>query len=363
MAKVKVVELKKKFGKKTALDNVTLEIKDRSLTFLLGPPGVGKSTLLKVIAGLVVPDSGSVFVDDEDITKMPPQKRGVGMVFQTIALYPQMTTFDNVASPLKIAKVQPEEIEKRVRKVCKFLKVDQLLDRGAKPAELSGGEAQRVAIARAIVREARVYLFDEPLSELDYKIREGMRAELKRMREELGQTMIYATPDPVEALTMADEVAIMRNGRVEQFGPIDDVYEHPANDYVGRVLGNPQMNLVDCSLIKSGSKLLLDAGSFKIDVTPLKDRIKTEAINLILGLRPEYMSASDHATKDVSVKADVYLQEIVGSESILHTKVGQTSLMTLTDRTYKVKEGTTVLLNFDLDDIHLFDKNTGAAVI
>ncbi|RLE71312.1 MAG: glycerol-3-phosphate ABC transporter ATP-binding protein, partial [Thermoprotei archaeon] len=262
MVEVKLVDLCKYFGPVKAVDHLNLHIKDREFVALLGPSGCGKTTTLLMIAGIYKPTSGYIYFGDEIVNDVPPKDRNVGMVFQSYALYPHMTVFDNIAFPLKLKKVPKQEIEKKVKEVAEFLRIAELLDR--KPSQLSGGQQQRVALARALAKEPQIFLMDEPLSNLDAKLRIMMRAELKRMQKELGITTIYVTHDQVEAMTMADRIAVLNLGRLQQYGTPDELYNKPSNVFVAGFIGSPPMNFIDGSLVETDDKLAIDIGPLKL---------------------------------------------------------------------------------------------------
>jgi len=253
MARVELRNVTKKFGKVVAVDRASLVVDDKEFFSLLGPSGCGKTTLLRIIAGLEFPDEGDVLIDDRVVTRLPPKDRDVAMVFQNYALYPHMTAFDNIAFPLAVRRrelnLSKDEIRKRVVEVARLLNIEELLKRY--PSQLSGGEQQRVALARALVRRPKVWLLDEPLSNLDAKLRIIMRSELKKLQKTLGITTIYVTHDQVEAMSMADRIAVMNKGRVLQVGTPDELYHKPADTFVATFIGAPPMNLIPCVLEES----------------------------------------------------------------------------------------------------------------
>jgi ABC-type sugar transport system ATPase subunit len=352
----------KQYGKKLALENVNLSVDAGSFTCLLGPTGAGKTTLLRIIAGLEKPDSGAIHLGDRDITGLPPGERKVGMVFQTFALYPHMTVYQNLASPLTNMKLSKDEIDKRVKETSAFLRMDKLLQR--KPGELSGGEQQRVAIGRALVRRADLCLLDEPLTNLDFKIRSDMRFEFRRMKDQLQQTILYATPDPEDALAMADKVAVMNNGRIEQYDAMTSVYSHPSNVFVASYFGQPAMNLIDCVFKEEKDKLVLDAQSFTIDFTPLKSSIPREAVGskLVLGARPMHLQLSTQKPDPPFLNGKVYLSEVLGSVTVVHVTVGDVLLRVFVSAVRRIPSGTPVWLSYELERFHLFDAQTGKAI-
>ena len=249
MSKVKVVNLVKKFDKTVAVDGISFDVKDGEFIVLLGPSGCGKTTTLRCIAGLETPDEGEIYIDDKLVNDLPPKDRDVAMVFQSYALYPHMTVYGNLAFPLKMRKLPKDEIDKKVKEVAKLLNIDHLLDR--KPRQLSGGEMQRVALGRALVRTPRVFLMDEPLSNLDAKLRVYMRAELKKLQRDLKITTIYVTHDQAEAMAMADRIAVMNKGKILQYSEPHDVYEKPANLFVAGFIGSPPMNFIKASIVEN----------------------------------------------------------------------------------------------------------------
>jgi len=263
LAGVRVVGLRKVFDKKTvAVDGVSFEVKDGEFVILLGPSGCGKTTTLRCIAGLETPDEGEIYIGDRLVNDLPPKDRDIAMVFQSYALYPHMTVYDNLAFPLKMRKYPKDEIDKRVKEVARLLRIEDLLDR--KPRQLSGGQQQRVALGRALVRNPQVWLMDEPLSNLDAKLRVYMRAELKKLQKDLGITTIYVTHDQAEAMAMGDRIAVMDKGKILQYDEPHVVYEKPANIFVAGFLGSPPMNFVDATIVERDSQIILDAGVFEL---------------------------------------------------------------------------------------------------
>ncbi|MCD6341929.1 MAG: ABC transporter ATP-binding protein, partial [Thaumarchaeota archaeon] len=293
MSKVRVVNLHKRFDKTIAVDGITFEVGDGEFIVLLGPSGCGKTTTLRCIAGLEVPDEGEIYIDDKMVNELPPKDRDIAMVFQSYALYPHMSVYDNLAFPLKMKKYPKQEIEKRVKEVAKLLRIEELLNR--KPRQLSGGQQQRVALGRALVRNPKVWLMDEPLSNLDAKLRVYMRAELKKLQKDLNITTIYVTHDQAEAMAMADKVAVMSQGKILQYDAPTNVYERPANLFVAGFLGSPPMNFVEANLVEHDSKIMLDAGFFMYPLDEklgkiVKDNVASDKV--IIGFRPEHMIVS-----------------------------------------------------------------------
>lgn len=392
MARVKLKDVVKKFGKVLAVDRVSLEIEDREFFTLLGPSGCGKTTTLRIIAGLEFPDEGEVLIDDRAVTYLHPKDRDVAMVFQNYALYPHMTVYENIAFPLEVRKKQyglsKEDIRRRVLEVSKLLGIDDLLERY--PSQLSGGQQQRVALARALVRKPKVWLLDEPLSNLDAKLRVLMRAELKRLQKTLGITTIYVTHDQVEAMSMSDRVAVMNKGKVVQVGTPDELYNKPIDVFVATFIGSPPMNIVTCTLEELYSELsykvpaelrgsVLGEGEvrtrhqlnchdvLKIPLAPKYANILVEKNlkEVLLGIRPEYIEVSKtpQETPFSSIRVKVDVVEALGSENILNIVVGQDFIKVKSPPTIRVNPGEEVYLNIDLSRVLIFDKKTGRLVI
>src|ERR1051326_7233032 len=315
MAIVKIENPVKKFDSNIAINNTTFEIEDGMFMVFLGPSGCGKTTTLRCIAGLEIPDGGRILMDGEDVTKLPPAARDIAMVFQQYAIYPHMTVAENLAFPLKAVKTPKSVIEERVNEAAKTLRIERLLNR--KPGKLSGGEMQRVAIGRAIVRRPKVFLMDEPLSNLDAKLRTEMRAEIKHLQSDLNATTIYVTHDQLEAMSMADKIAIMYGGIVQQLGTPAEVYDHPSNLFVAGFIGSPAMNFAPCRISDDRGHLLL-AGGAKIAIHPdAKARFAPapEGKDLILGVRPEDLALRREAQPEFD-PVDVYVVEPLGAENI-----------------------------------------------
>ena len=362
MARVAVKDLTKRFGKVTAVDHVTFEAKDGEFVVLLGPSGCGKTTTLRLIAGLEVPDEGEIWIGDRLVNDLPPKDRDVAMVFQSYALYPHMKVYDNIAFPLKIRKLPKAEIDKRVKEVAKLLRIEELLDRY--PKQLSGGQQQRVALGRALVRQPRVFLMDEPLSNLDAKLRVYMRAELKRLQRELGITTIYVTHDQAEAMTMADKIVVMNEGKIQQIGTPGELYHKPANLFVAGFIGAPAMNFMDATIAEENGTVALDVGYFRVHLPrELGLRVKESGLTeVVLGIRPEHIKL---VSKDEpgAAEVEVYVTEPLGGETIIDFRLG--------DRIHKIKylgdidlaPGDKIYIKLDVNHLHVFDKKTGRAVV
>lgn len=358
-------------GKVVALDDVLLKIIKGEFFVLLGPSGSGKTTLLRCIAGLEKPDKGLIAIggrivfDSERKVYVPPKDRDIAMVFQNYALYPHMKVFDNIAFPLRLRRMPKEEIKKRVLDVAKLLRIDDLLDRY--PMQLSGGQQQRVALARALVRNPKVFLMDEPLANIDAKLRVLMRAELKKLQKELGITTIYVTHDQAEAMTMADRVAVLNKGKVMQIGSPDELYHKPANLFVAGFVGLPPMNFFDVTLTYDDvlKKYVLDAGDFRITLSDeLVDIItkSTSSNELILGVRPEdiYLSLEP---MQYAFTAEIYVLEPLGSETIVDLRIGNRLFKSKVLGGFHAKPGEKVYVKFNLSRIHIFEKSSEKAII
>jgi len=365
MVSVKLDHLSKYFGSVKAVDNLNLEIKDGEFIALLGPSGCGKTTTLLMIAGIYKPTKGRIYFDDVDVTEWPPKDRNVGMVFQSYALYPHMKVYDNIAFPLKLKKMPKQEIDKRVKSVAKMLQIDHLLDRY--PRQLSGGQQQRVALARALVKDAYVLLMDEPLSNLDAKLRVMMRAEIKRLQKELKITTIYVTHDQVEAMSMADRIAVMNEGKLQQFSTPDELYNKPINVFVAGFIGAPPMNLIDATFVEKSDGYYVDAGSFQLKLREdLGEIVKKNltSTEIIFGVRPEHLIISTTpAEPDRSIEGLVYVLEPLGRDLIVNVKIGEHIIKAIANPGLTLTPGQKVWLIIDYDKIHIFDKKTEIAVI
>ncbi len=346
-----------------AVNNINLKINDGEFFILLGPSGCGKTTTLRIIAGLEKPTKGRVYIDNADVTDLPPRKRDVAMVFQTWALYPHMKVYDNIAFPLKLRKVPKDEIDRKVKEVAKMLQIESLLDRY--PRQLSGGQQQRVALARALVRKPKVWLLDEPLSNLDAILRVQMRAELKKLQKELKITAVYVTHDQVEAMSMADRVAVMNAGRVLQVGRPEEVYRKPNTLFVARFIGSPPMNFLRVSLIEEGGKYYLRSEGVNVELPrelgEVINKNASDPRDLILGVRPEHLELT--AVDRAHISGDVYIIEPLGSETIINIKVGDTVIKARSLGEVTLSIGERIFLRADINNIHVFDPKTEKAII
>ena len=357
MANLQISGLSKSFGRTPALTDLSLSVKDGEFLILLGPTGAGKTTTLRCIAGLEKPERGSILLDGVPADGLSPAERDVALVFQSYALYPRKTVFENMAFPLEARSLSPEQIRARVTEIARKLRIKSLLER--KPAQLSGGQQQRVALGRAMVRQPRLFLMDEPLTNLDFKLRVEMRAELKRLQQELNATFFYVTNDQVEAMAMADRIAVLNRGLLQQVDTPDTVYQHPANQFVATFIGSPRMNLIDCHLERD--RLVSADSLWQI---PLKagaaDRMAGHN-RLNLGIRAEDISLSDRA-EEGAIAGTVYVAEPLGDRTIVDVHVGAASVKVKAPPTFEAAPGQALWLRLDPDRLHLFDQATGAAI-
>ena len=357
---VKLENLSKHFGKVKAVNNFNLEINDGEFVALLGPSGCGKTTTLLMIAGIYKPTAGGIYFGDKIVNEVLPKDRKIGMVFQSYALYPHMTVFDNITFPLKLRKIPKEERERRVKEVAKLVQIEELLDR--KPAQLSGGQQQRVALCRALIKKPDILLLDEPLSNLDAKLRTLMRAELKRLQRKLGITTIFVTHDQVEAMTMSDKIALLQLGELQQYSPSDELYNRPVNLFVAGFIGSPPMNLIDVSLEQAEEKLLLKNEDITIEIPSKIGKLiksRSQDNKIVLGIRPEDITI-DHKKGE---EAEVYVVEHMGMQVLVTVKLGNLQIKVLTAPPFAKEMGDKVKLHFNVNKIHLFDKNTEKSLL
>jgi multiple sugar transport system ATP-binding protein len=362
MATVTFDHVTKKYGDVLAVDDFDLEINDGEFMVLVGPSGCGKTTSLRMIAGLEEITSGTLRIGDRVVNDVAPKDRDIAMVFQSYALYPHMTVYDNLAFGLKLRKVPKADIEKRVQEAAAILDLGKLLAR--KPKELSGGQRQRVALGRAIVREPAVFLMDEPLSNLDAKLRVQTRAQIARLHQRLKTTVVYVTHDQVEAMTMGTRIAVMSDGLLQQVGTPQTLYDVPVNRFVAGFIGSPAMNFVDVTVSGTGEATMLQGADFNI---PLPARFRhavgpTSGRKLVAGIRPEHLDLGEAGgeTASIQVKADVV--EYLGNEELLHVTAGTKELVAVVGTEHKVRPGDVVNLIVPLDKLHLFDAETNASL-
>ena len=360
MARVSLERITKSFDETTVIPALDLDIRDKEFVVLVGPSGCGKTTTLRMIAGLEVPSSGTIRIGERDVTNVRPGLRNCSMVFQNYALYPHMTVRDNIAYGMRVRGVPRAEIEAAVEKAVTILGIGDYLER--RPKNLSGGQRQRVAIGRAIVREPDVFLFDEPLSNLDAKLRIEMRTEIKALHRRLATTIVYVTHDQVEAMTMADRVVVMNQGRIEQAADPITLYQKPANRFVAAFIGAPAMNFLDGRLVQA------DGLCFQAEDGPRLRLPEARAERLgdhldrpvTLGIRPEHCTGSGPDTRNAQVPLDVVAVEPLGPHTLLVGRVGRTPFTAQVAPTFEADADASVAIGIATDQIHLFDRDTGA---
>jgi multiple sugar transport system ATP-binding protein len=357
MATVTFDHVFKRYGEVTAVSDLNLEIQDGEFMVLVGPSGCGKTTSLRMIAGLEEISDGSLKIGEKVVNDVAPKDRDIAMVFQSYALYPHMTVRDNLAFGLKLRKVPKPEQEKRINEAAGILQLEKLLDR--KPKELSGGQRQRVALGRAIVREPAVFLMDEPLSNLDAKLRVQTRAEIARLHQRLGTTMVYVTHDQVEAMTMGQRISVMSMGLLQQVGSPQDLYDNPKNRFVAGFIGSPAMNFVDIPV--GAGDLAIGGFTFKVPAM-YTDSIKTAGRTVTVGFRPEHLELADIANPAGSAQGVADVVEYLGNEELLHVSVGEQEIVAIVDSSFRVRPGDVVNLKLPADKLHLFNAETGDAV-
>jgi multiple sugar transport system ATP-binding protein len=366
LARVLLENITKKFGDVTAVKNINLEIKDQEFVVLVGPSGCGKTTTLRMIAGLEEISDGKIFIGDQLINDVPPKDRNIAMVFQNYALYPHMKVYDNMAFGLKLRGIPKKERNERVNEAAEILELGDLL--GRYPKQLSGGQRQRVALGRAIVRRPEVFLMDEPLSNLDAKLRVQMRAELQRLHKTLKATVVYVTHDQVEAMTLGQRVAVILKGELQQLENPLSVYSKPCNSFVAGFIGSPPMNFIKGSIIKQGDKYIFKCESFDINIPDdigslLEDYIGKE---VTFGIRPEDIwdiPSSDWIKDKLVLKGIVDFREIIGAETYLYVHVGQVPLVSRVGGLCDASTGSSFDVAINLSKLHFFDPATQKAII
>ena len=374
MATVKLENITKRFGDLIALDDITLDIQDQEFFVLLGQTGAGKTTTLRCIAGLDKPEEGTIYLDDVSVNDKTPAERDVAFVFQSHILYPHLSVYENMAFPLHPRRLSTEEIDRRVRDIAQMLHIEHLLMRS--PNQLSGGETQRVGLGRAMVRRPQVFLMDEPISNLDAKLRTEMRAEIRWRQRELGTTTFYVTHDQIEAMSMADRIAILEAGRIQQLGTPSDIYNHPANLFVAGFIGNPSMNCIPCDISSTNGELHLklanDTGndnSVTIQDTHIAKALNDNASNrdTIFGAHAEDVIVSHQAIPN-AFQAEVYSVEPLGAETIVELTLGtdaagaHTILKACTAPNFEADIGQHLNVSFVPERMYFFDKTTGSAI-
>jgi len=356
MAAVELKQVTKSYGPVHVIHGIDLEIRHGEFVVFVGPSGCGKSTLLRMIAGLETISGGTVSIDGKVVNDLPPRNRDIAMVFQDYALYPHKTLYDNMAFGLRLRGTPEAEIKPRVMDVAKLLRIDHMLER--RPAALSGGQRQRVAIGRAIVRQPKVFLFDEPLSNLDAQLRGEMRSEIKRLHQRLGATIIYVTHDQVEAMTMADRICVLQAGHKMQYDTPDTIYNRPAAVFVAGFTGAPAMNLADCTLAAGHA----DLGGVQVPLPQSLSGRAASAPALKFGVRPENVRLAPAGPDDIVVPAEVSLLEPLGAETLVTLKVGNAEMIARCSAAFRDPPGSRLSVHMSPAHLHLFDARSGRAL-
>jgi len=357
MASIRMRGLVKRYGDVIVVPSIDLEIRDQEFVVFVGPSGCGKSTLLRVIAGLEPIDGGDLYIGDTRVNDVTPSRRDIAMVFQDYALYPHMTVYDNMAFGLEMRATPRDEIDRRVQRAAGMLRIEPFLQR--KPKALSGGQRQRVAMGRAMVRNPKVFLFDEPLSNLDAKLRGEVRTEIKALSQQLKTTMVFVTHDQVEAMTMADRIVVLKAGVVQQFGTPEEVYKTPANQFVAGFIGSPTMNFFDATATPDGVTLA-DGSAFALPAARSDMLRGAPGADLVLGVRPEHMQVL--AAGEPGMKVTVSVVEPLGSDTLMYFDRDGTRFVARVSPETQVRAGDAVTLGFAMDKTHLFDKKDGSAL-
>lgn len=357
MGVLSLKKITKKFGNTTAVDNVNLEVKDGEFVVVVGPSGCGKSTTLRMIAGLESITSGDLLLNEQRLNELHSSKRNMAMVFQSYALYPHMSVFENIAFGLRVRKIPKPQIMEKVLSAAKVLQLEDYLDR--KPRELSGGQNQRVALGRAIVRDPEVFLMDEPLSNLDAKLRSYMRTEIKELQRRLGTTMVYVTHDQVEAMTMGDKIMLLKDGQVQQVGSPLELYNKPKNRFVGEFIGSPPMNFMEGIVVEKGNELLFNSEDYSI-VLSTDNQIKLREFvgkKVLMGVRPEHIEIGDHLHKN-RIQFNLINSEVLGSETLVFLHAENQKWTAKLNGQHLLQKNDYISLHLSSDYIHLFDVET-----
>jgi multiple sugar transport system ATP-binding protein len=365
MASVTFEHVTKAYGSVIAVNDLNLHIADQEFLVFVGPSGCGKTTSLRMLAGLEDITSGNIYIGERLVNDVPPKDRDIAMVFQSYALYPHMDVSRNMSFSLKLRKTQNKEISERVQQAAQVLGIEQLLNR--KPGQLSGGQRQRVAVGRAIVREPQVFLFDEPLSNLDAKLRVQTRAEIIKLHKQLGATFVYVTHDQTEAMTMGTRIAVMKDGVLQQVDTPQTLYDRPGNQFVAGFIGSPSMNFFEMQLSRSGSDLIAYSESLRLRLPPDRHTALAGFIgkSIVVGVRPEDVYDASFAAPGINaapLEAQVDVTELMGNEILLYLLSGAQSLIARVDPRSRARAGSTVALTINLDKLHFFDKDTERAI-
>ena len=354
---VELNDLTKNWGSVTGADGITLDIQSGEFVAFLGPSGCGKTTTLLMVAGIYKPTAGEIRFDDRVVNQVAPKDRNIGMVFQSYALYPHMSVRQNIGYPLKLKKTPADEKEQRVQRVADMMGIGNLLDR--RPAQLSGGQQQRVALGRALVKEPSLLLFDEPLSNLDARLRLTMRSEIKRLQLDLGITSIYVTHDQVEAMTMADRIAVMKEGKLQAYAPPNELYERPRTTFIAGFVGNPPMNLFNAQVVQEGDRFLVRRQGFEMELPPERGSRITDGGRVVVGVRPEDVSLIPNGGEaDTGIAGEVFVVEPLGRDNLVDVRIEDLHLFVLADPAQPLQIGDPVRLQFDGGKVQLFDPET-----
>ncbi len=362
MVAVRIESVWKYYGKTVAVRDLNLDCAENEFLCILGPSGCGKSSTLRMLAGLEHISAGDIFFGEQRVNDLAPKDRDIAMVFENYALYPHKTVFDNISNPLRLRKTDPATIKDKVARAARLLEIDGLLDR--RPAQLSGGQKQRVAIGRAIVREPKLFLFDEPIAHLDAKLRAHMRGELKHLQRSLGTTTIYVTHDQLEALSMADRIAVMHEGVLQQFGTPAEIYSSPVNEWVAGFVGEPPMNFIDCTLEQRSERLAFCHQAFELPVTEAQQRVLNGASNesaVRLGIRPDDLSISMDPREGQSVPASIFVTELLGGDMLVEVECGADRLLIKTKPDFRGSIGERCFIGFQSERWHAFSSSDGRA--
>lgn len=358
MAKVLLKNITKKYREQTAVSNFNLEIKDREFIVMVGPSGCGKSTVLRLIAGLEEVTQGDIYIDDKLVNDMPPRDRNIAMVFQNYALYPSKTVYKNIAFGLEMHKVDKNTIYEKVLAIAKMLNIEEYLER--KPAKLSGGQKQRVAIGRALVRDPKVFLMDEPLSNLDAKLRNTMRTEIMKIHRRLQSTIVYVTHDQTEAMTLGDRIVVMNKGEIQQVDTPETVYNKPANKFVAEFIGIPGMNFLSASLVNSEGALYGELyGLNKRLLLPKITKAENDLNEIWVGIRPEHLEIVNSPSGNNCLTTEIDVEERMGSEMLLHLMVGEEHIVVKTVCDLFFEEGKPVYVYLPTEHLNVFDRESG----
>jgi multiple sugar transport system ATP-binding protein len=365
MASVTYRNVYKRFGDVTVITDLNLEVIDKEFVVFVGPSGCGKSTSLRMLAGLEEISEGEILIGDRVVNDVPPKDRDIAMVFQSYALYPHMSVYDNMAFGLKLRKTPKAEIERRVKEAADILGLGNLLDR--KPKALSGGQRQRVAVGRAIVREPAVFLMDEPLSNLDAKLRVSARAEITKLHKRLGTTFIYVTHDQVEAMTMGDRIAVLADGVLQQVDSPRKLYNEPGNLFVAGFIGSPSMNFFNATIVQEEDKMIVDTGDFRVEVPEEKHETYKDVVGqeVIFGMRPEHIHVPQYAPPGIvaaPVEITIEVVELLGHELNLFATTGKNSLVATVDTRLDANVGNKIEVVMDMGQMHIFDRKTEMAI-